>query len=102
MAPTGVTAAQNGKESLRGDVFGRGQWLRGEAAVTDQAPLEQQVRLLAAALELQVDDPADVISGEVVALARAGQQPEAVRLLRKTTGLGLIEAKRVVDAARVA
>ena len=61
--------------------------------------LEEQVRLLAAGLGLRVDDPSEVIPAEVVALARNGQQAEAVKALRRTTKLGLVEAKRIVDAA---
>jgi urease gamma subunit len=60
--------------------------------------LEQQVRLLAAGLGLQVEDPASVIPAEVLKLARDGKQAEAVRVLRKA-GFGLVAAKRVVDAA---
>jgi ribosomal protein L7/L12 len=61
--------------------------------------LEEQVRLLAAGLGLRVADPSEAIPAEVIALARTGQQAEAVKALRSTTKLGLVEAKRIVDAA---
>jgi ribosomal protein L7/L12 len=66
---------------------------------TRHARLERQVRLLAAGLEIAVQDPERVVQDEVVELAREGKHVEAVRELRRSTGLGLIAAKRVVDAA---
>ena len=39
-------------------------------------------------------------SDEVVALAARGRQIEAIKLLRQEHGLGLKEAKEVVDALR--
>lgn len=39
-------------------------------------------------------------SDEVVALATNGRQIEAIKLLRQEQGLGLKEAKEVVDALR--
>jgi hypothetical protein len=62
--------------------------------------LEGQVRLLAAGLRLEVDDPRSVISSEVLSLARAGKPVEAVRALRESGPVGLVAAKRIVDAAR--
>jgi hypothetical protein len=59
--------------------------------------LERQVRLLAAGLGLQVEDPASVVPPEALALARDGKRIGAVRALRKA-GFGLVAAKRVVDA----
>jgi len=66
--------------------------------VGDREPLEQQIRLLAAGLGLQVEDPACVVPAEALALVSDGQRVEAVRLLRRA-GFGLVAAKRVVDAA---
>jgi ribosomal protein L7/L12 len=62
--------------------------------------LEEQVRLLAAGMGIEADDPAESIGPEVVALAREGKTMQAIRLLRKQHGLGLLSAKRIVDAAR--
>jgi large subunit ribosomal protein L7/L12 len=62
--------------------------------------LEEQVRLLAAGMGIEADDPAESIAPEVVALAREGKTMQAIRLLRKQHGLGLLSAKRIVDAAR--
>lgn len=59
--------------------------------------LEMQVRLLSAALGLSPEEFAAVVP-EVLALATAGEQVKAIRLLRKRTGLGLLAAKRVTDA----
>jgi ribosomal protein L7/L12 len=61
--------------------------------------LEEQVRLLAVGLGVEVDDPRTVIGSEVVALARSGKQVQAVKALRRSRKLGLVAAKRIVDAA---
>lgn len=44
--------------------------------------LEEEVRLLAAGLNIQVGDPATVIPREVIVAARTHKAPAAVRLLR--------------------
>jgi hypothetical protein len=79
--------------------------------------LEQQVRLLAAALDLWVDDPANVIPSEVIALIQQHKTlPAGARILRdnvpaptarqqessvvrffRSGSLTLIQAKRIVD-----
>lgn len=81
--------------------------------------LEEQVRLLAAGLNIKVGDPAAVIPRDVIVAARTQKAPAAVKLLRsstipaelterrksflgqlvKPTGLTLLEAVRIVDAA---
>ena len=63
--------------------------------------LEEQLRLLAAGLGIEADDAAESIPPEVVDLAREGKNMQAIRLLRKRHRLGLLSAKRIVDAARV-
>ena len=63
------------------------------------AQLEQQVRLLAAGLGFRPDDPGNAVPADVVALAREGRQLEAIKTLRKSRRLGLVRAKRIVDAA---
>jgi ribosomal protein L7/L12 len=71
-----------------------------EQGADDAVRLEEQVRLLGGALNIEVTDPRAVVSAQVLALARDGKTFEAVRRLRKETGVGLVQAKRVVDAAR--
>jgi ribosomal protein L7/L12 len=56
--------------------------------------------LLAAGLGIDVPDPAASIAPEAVQLAREGKTMQAIRLLRKQHGLGMVSAKRIVDAAR--
>jgi ribosomal protein L7/L12 len=58
-----------------------------------------QARLLAAGLGLDDDiPPTEAIPAEVIDLARTGEWIPAIRLLRQLRGLGLLQAKRVVDA----
>jgi ribosomal protein L7/L12 len=45
--------------------------------------------------ELEIDPK---VFEEVRALAESGQKIEAIKLLREATGLGLTEAKQIVDA----
>lgn len=81
--------------------------------------LEEQVRLLAAGLNIQVSDPGTVIPREVIIAARNQETSAAVKLLRsapgaaepinrrtsflgrlfKPAGLTLLEAVRIIDAA---
>lgn len=56
--------------------------------------------MLSAALGVDPDDPASVVSDEVVELARTKDTDGAIRLLREQTGMRLVAAKRAVDAAR--
>ena len=56
-----------------------------------------QARLLAAGLGIDDDDP-PAIPADVIALAREGESIQAIRLLRRHRGLGLLQAKRIVDA----
>ncbi len=85
-----------------------------------EALLEEQVRLLAAGLNLAVDDPTQVIPPAVIAAARAGADSEAakeIRVLpkpgspefvkglfgrpkRPTNDLSLLEAVRILKAIR--
>lgn len=89
-----------------------------EARITE---LEEQVRLLAAGLNLEVRDPGSVIPEHVIAVAQGGELVAAVKLLRalaapprpigqrnrsivawlneQSSGMTLLGAKRVVDAA---
>jgi ribosomal protein L7/L12 len=60
--------------------------------------LALQAHLLAAGLGITDVPPSEAIPAEVIALAREGQAIEAIRRLRKLRGLGLLQAKRVVDA----
>ena len=62
--------------------------------------LEEQVRLLAAGLGIDVPDPTVSIAPEAVRLAREGKTMQAIRLLRKQHGLGMVSARRIVEAAR--
>jgi ribosomal protein L7/L12 len=59
---------------------------------------EEQARLLAAGLGLRADMTPPV-PAEVIRLARDGKSIPAIKLLRKERKLGLLEAKRIVDAA---
>jgi len=61
--------------------------------------LEQQVRLLAAGLGFRPDDPGHAIPAEVIALARQGRGLDAIKALRESRRIGLVRAKRIVDAA---
>jgi ribosomal protein L7/L12 len=53
-----------------------------------------------AATDLGFDDipPSEAIPSDVIDLARSGDALQAIRRLRKLRGLGLLQAKRVVDA----
>jgi ribosomal protein L7/L12 len=59
--------------------------------------LARQVRLLAAGLGI-AEDGTPPVPAEVIRLAREGQSIKAIKLLRKERKLGLLEAKRIVDA----
>jgi len=61
--------------------------------------LEQQVRRITEHLGLDADDDADEgIPAEVVDLARAGRQMEAIRLYTKLTGADITTATSLVNA----
>jgi large subunit ribosomal protein L7/L12 len=73
--------------------------------------LEQQVRVLSEALGVPcptfASDVGDIaptqqggVPAEVVSLARGGNAIAAIKLLREVTGLGLREAKEIVDSLR--
>jgi large subunit ribosomal protein L7/L12 len=73
--------------------------------------IEQQVRVLSEALGVPcptfASDVGDIAStqhggvpAEVVSLARGGNPIAAIKLLREVTGLGLREAKEIVDSLR--
>jgi ribosomal protein L7/L12 len=67
--------------------------------MTDAERLTQQVRLLAAGLGIDgAVDPEDVVPADVLQLASEGHAMKAIRQLRKARRLGLLEAKRIVDA----
>jgi ribosomal protein L7/L12 len=59
--------------------------------------LEEQVALLSEKLGLPFDDPGAGMPREVVELARNGRKIEAIKRYRELTGVGLAEAKDVVD-----
>ena len=59
--------------------------------------LEEQVALLSEKLGLPFDDPGAGMPSEVVELARNGRKIEAIKRYRELTGVGLAEAKDVVD-----
>jgi ribosomal protein L7/L12 len=61
--------------------------------------LKRDVRLLAAAVGVVVDGSGPVIPIEVVELAQDGRRTEAIRRLRATHRVGLVAAKRIVEAA---
>ena len=89
--------------------------------VAQIAQLEEQVRLLAAGLNLPVGDPRTVIPRDAIVAAQTQEVTPAVKLLRDLTnpersqrggnqflagffggssaGLSLLEAKRIVEAA---
>jgi ribosomal protein L7/L12 len=60
--------------------------------------LREQVRVLCAGMKLRYENPAEVVPAEVVALVRAQERIAAIRALRRATGAGLVEAKRMIDA----
>jgi ribosomal protein L7/L12 len=62
--------------------------------------LQEQITLLAAGLGIDAADAVEPIPHEVVRLAREGKTMKAIGLLRKRYRLGLLSAKRIVDAAR--
>ena len=62
--------------------------------------LQEQVTLLAAGLGIEAADAVEPIPPEVVRLAREGKTMKAIGLLRERYRLGLLCAKRIVDAAR--
>jgi large subunit ribosomal protein L7/L12 len=70
--------------------------------------IEQQVRVLSEALGVPCPTFASDIAStqhggvpaEVVSLARGGNAIAAIKLLREVTGLGLREAKEIVDSLR--
>jgi ribosomal protein L7/L12 len=62
--------------------------------------LQEQITLLAAGLGIEASDAVEPIPPEVVRLAREGKTMKAIGLLRKRYRLGLLSAKRIVDAAR--
>jgi ribosomal protein L7/L12 len=67
--------------------------------MTSEQRLTQQVRLLAAGLGIDArTDPEDVVPADVLQLASDGHTLKAIRQLRKARRLGLLEAKRIVDA----
>ena len=59
--------------------------------------LEEQVAQLSARAGLLWDDGTGGIPADVVALARDGKKIEAIKRYREITGVGLAEAKEVVD-----
>ena len=62
--------------------------------------LQEQITLLAAGLGIDAANAVEPIPPEVVRLAREGKTMKAIGLLRKRYRLGLLSAKRIVDAAR--
>ena len=61
------------------------------------AQLERQVALLMARLGVQDPGPTTTASMAVVELVRQGKKLEAIKQYRQDTGVGLAEAKLVVD-----
>jgi ribosomal protein L7/L12 len=59
--------------------------------------LEEQVALLSERLGVPFDDPGAGMSPEVVELARSGRKIQAIKVYRELTGVGLAEARDVVD-----
>jgi len=49
-------------------------------------------------LEAKVEEQAFSVSDEVLAAVDAGRKIEAIKILREETGLGLADAKHVVDS----
>jgi hypothetical protein len=60
--------------------------------------LERNVALLAERAGVELDDPAEGISPDVIGLARAGDRMAAAKLYVEQTGADFVEAQRVVDA----
>jgi ribosomal protein L7/L12 len=65
--------------------------------VSGDVDLEQQVRLLAAGLGIR-EGATPPVPAEVIELANEGHTMKAIKRLRKERGLGLLQAKRIVDA----
>jgi ribosomal protein L7/L12 len=59
--------------------------------------LEEQVALLSERLGVPFDDPGAGMAPEVVELARSGRKIQAIKVYRELTGVGLAEARDVVD-----
>jgi hypothetical protein len=59
--------------------------------------LEEQVALLSDKLGVTWEEPGSGIPPEIVDLARRGKKIEAIKAYRELTGVGLAEAKDVID-----
>ncbi|GEM_PF-943087 len=62
------------------------------------ARLERQIAFLMRALDLDYQDQPDLVSPEIVALARQGKQIAAIKLYREATGATLRAAKEFIDS----
>lgn len=59
--------------------------------------LERNLNRLAEHLGVELEDPADGIDPEVVALARAGDRMQAAKLYAERTGCDFVAAQQVVN-----
>jgi ribosomal protein S12 methylthiotransferase accessory factor YcaO len=59
--------------------------------------LERQVRMLAERTGIGIEDPADGVDPEVVALAREGKRMHAAKLYSERTGADFATAQRVIN-----
>jgi len=60
--------------------------------------LESFARQVSAHLGIPYDDGSDGVDPEVIALARAGDRMGAAKMLSDRTGVGFVEAQRIVNA----
>ena len=59
--------------------------------------LERQVRMLAERTGVGIEDPAEGVDPEVVALAREGKRMHAAKLYAERTGADFTTAQRVIN-----
>jgi ribosomal protein L7/L12 len=60
--------------------------------------LERNVRTLAESVGVALEDPSEGVDADVVALAQSGDRMGAAKLYAERTGVGFVEAQRVVGA----
>lgn len=74
------------------------EWLELRYDVLADDDAAAQLRIVATAAGLRLQEDGGVVSREVIGLARSGDRLGAIRRFRQESGASLIVAKRVVDA----
>jgi hypothetical protein len=60
--------------------------------------MERNLAKVAAAVGVELEDPAAAVDPEIVALARSGERIKAAGLYAQRTGADFVEAQRVVNS----